>query len=210
MHRIGILAGFALFVAVNAGSAWALEVKQLKTATDRLGSRIVEQYDVKEKAYKGELGRDVKTVAIIVTALCNSPRHYREANGPYLSEPVKFLVAQVSGGNDKSLSLETMAWIKLALAATKNEKYEAVLKRLPEAKLPDLQIKVETPTADQEVLTALLYAWYSKTIEKKDATDMAESLMKLQQKNGSISDNIQVNALALELLNLCYSVLIKG
>ena len=212
MSRSRILFSLAIFVAIGANSARALEVKQLKTATDRLGSWIIEQYDVKEKAYKDKQGGgDVKTVAVIVTALCNSPRHYREANGPYVSEPVKFLIKNVTEtrAEDKSLPTETIAWIKLALTATENKKYEEILKRIniQESELAAPQIKVETPTADRETLTTLLYFWRSKSVEKKDAVTMAESLMKLQQKNGSMGNDVQVNALALELLNLCYKAL---
>ena len=62
-------------VLLLAGNAFAVDAKDIKAAADRAGNWLIEQFDLKEKVFgKGEQAKDVRTVAMCVTALCNHPR----------------------------------------------------------------------------------------------------------------------------------------
>lgn len=222
----------ALFLLCRPVAAAALDAPAVKKACDRVGNWLIEQYDLKEKFYgKGTPVKDVMTNAIIVTALCRHPRDYKEANGPFVSEPVKYLVSQVR--DDGSLATpgsdewQALAWVLTALKSTANEKYEALLPKL-RAKMEqvgagkDLAAKWQTEdfavSADPESLRKQLahVQKFAKAGTKEVIVEgktrkwgevLAENVLKLQQKNGSFGDNIEVNALALETLNQCYKAL---
>jgi hypothetical protein len=197
MFVVAVLAGVLV-----AQSLHALEARDVKRATDRAGNWIIEQYDVQEKAYKGEGGKDVKTVAMIIRALCDSPRDYKESNGPYISEPVKFLLAQINDDGrlkNKADDKDTATWVRMALESTKNKKYEELAKKITD-------INTVGSALSKAELKELSDAYSTMTKEdaKKYAASIADKLMKLQQKNGSFGDNLQTTAFALVTLSLCY------
>lgn len=203
MPQVNRIIAAGLLALLLSPIALALEAKPVKTASDKAGNWLVDQYDAKEKVFNGEDGKDPVTVAMIVHALCTSPRDYKETNGPYISEPVKFLLTQTGGLMKPAAS----SWIRAALESTKNEKYAETIKTLAELQLPSPE-KLEPVTAEK---AALLNAWghlsvkREKDAQKAAAAGIAEALMKLQRKNGSFGDNLQVNALALRVLTQCYA-----
>jgi len=163
----------------------------------------------------------IGVTGMIVAALCHSPRDYKETNGPYISEPVKFLLAQVK--EDGSVAPpEAAPWIIMALESAQNDKYKPVLEKLQfRTKHPATKTVVFSQAS--ELSAAATKEWLLGAIPKAEilvhdktkevsiegkpvkwGSDVAEALMKLQQKNGSFGDDLQVNALALRLLTLCY------
>ncbi len=216
-----LIAWLGIALSAAAFQACAVEAKPVKTATDKLGNWIIEQYDASQKMYKGNKGTDADTVGMIVAALCHSPRDYKETNGPYISEPVKFLLAQVK--EDGSVAPpEAAPWIIMALESAQNDKYKPVLEKLQfRTKHPATKTVVFSQAS--ELSAAATKEWLLGAIPKAEilvhdktkevsiegkpvkwGSDVAEALMKLQQKNGSFGDDLQVNALALRLLTLCY------
>ena len=187
----------------------AVEAKDVKRASDRAGNWLIEQFDRGEKVFgKGATGKDVTTVAMVVTALCNSPRDYKEANGPYISEPVKHIITRIKkDGSLKDadkLSPEAPAWVRLALESTKNEKYKPLLETLARAGL-ELKKTDAPPAADVASMRSALAR--AGAADKAQADALAQELMKLQQKDGSFGEDIQVNALALQALTYCYKAM---
>lgn len=74
--------------------AWALESRAVKTATDRAGSWLVDQYNPGTGTFReGQAQQKMPGFnALVLNALCESPRKYREGIGPFISEPVKQLL----------------------------------------------------------------------------------------------------------------------
>ena len=130
-RRNALIAAAALWWA---GSAFAIEAKDLKRALDGGGNWLIEQFDLKEKVFgKGERAKDVTTVAMCVKALCDNPRDYKETSGPFISEPVKYLLSQI--GEDGKLKganaakPDAYALVAEALKATRNDAHSAVLEK---------------------------------------------------------------------------------
>ena len=203
-----MLAAALLFFLVRP--AWALEAGDVKKATDKVGNWLIEQYDVKEKAFKGEQGKDVKTVAMIIYALCKSPREYRETNGPFISEPVKFLISQMKEdgtfANPELNKTDAAVWVGVAFEATGNAKYKPLLEKMAKVKTAE----PEKPNTELKANLLILQAaaWDAEIGERKDqAGEIAEKALKLRQKNGSFGEDLQANAMALDILTLCYKAL---
>lgn len=82
-------------VLVLGTNLLAIESRAVKTATDKAGNWLVDQYN----AGTGTFGKAKHRLmpgfnALVVSALCDSPRKYREGIGPFISEPVKHLLKQ--------------------------------------------------------------------------------------------------------------------
>jgi len=138
----------AVAALLFAGRVCALEAKDLKRALDHGVNWLIEQFDPKEKVFgKGEYDKDVVTVAMCVKALCDNPRDYREASGPFISEPVKYILSQI--GQDGKLKgaqqrgPRPYVWVVEALKATKNDAYNAVIQKCVEAS--GVASKADTP-----------------------------------------------------------------
>jgi hypothetical protein len=215
----------ALFLA---GSACALEKKDLKRALDRGGNWLIDQFDPKEKVFgKGDEAKDVVTVAMCVKALCDNPRFYNESNGPYISEPVKYILSQI--GEDGKLKgdrqAEDHAWVIAALKANGNEKHRTVMEKCEAAgcalsgsdnvaKLRWDIALLRTNLGGAPIETKESFARKGGRAEDNDALSPgqlqaraeaeASELLKAQQKDGSFSGNIRTHAAYLMNLNRCY------
>jgi squalene-hopene/tetraprenyl-beta-curcumene cyclase len=70
--------------------SWAMESRAVKTATDKAGNWLVDQYNLGTGTFgKAKHNKMPGFNALVVNALCESPRKYREGIGPFISEPVK-------------------------------------------------------------------------------------------------------------------------
>src|SRR4051812_29843384 len=84
---------FILTMAV-AFPALAFDAGSLKRADDRAANWLIEKYDFKTNMLKGE-PQDLMKYAIIVTSFCRHPHDYKEAAGPWVTGPVKYILSQV-------------------------------------------------------------------------------------------------------------------
>lgn len=221
-----------LCVLAFGGPALALDARDVKRATDRGGNWLIEQFDLKEKVFgKGEAAKDPMTVAICVCALLDNPRDYKETNGPFISEPVKYLAAQLN--EDGSLKKpaadewQTLAWMLTALKHTNNEKHGPLAEKVrtqffkvgtgqdnySKFLTDDFNVAADALSLRKQLYHAQkLSAAGKKEIESggqtiKWAEVLAENVIKLQQKNGSFGDSVEVNGLALHILNYCYKAM---
>jgi hypothetical protein len=222
----------ALIVAVSLSFA-AAHAGDLGTrrAADRCANWLIGQYNVKEKVFAS--GPDAATpeeAAMVVKGICESPRDFKEANGPYITEPLKRMIASVNDKNEldgaKMAQAEALMWAVSALKATENPKYAKLIeklrahaKELPPPAVPELKLEHLSPvTADRETLRNALAAIHKfhETNQKelevggqkvKWAEVLGAALVKLQKPDGSFGADIQTNALALYALNLCYRAL---
>jgi len=82
-----------VLVAALAWPAAGLERKVVKSATDRAGNWLVEQHNLGQGTFgKSRYSELPGFNALVIKALCESPRQYRETLGPFISEPVKCLL----------------------------------------------------------------------------------------------------------------------
>ncbi len=103
---------------------------EVKRACDGAANWLIEQHDLKTGLFgKGKHAAQPGLVAIVVKALCDSPRKYREALGPFVSEPVQYLLkhqqkdGSVLLNDDKGRGTYNTALAILALEATRNPKH---------------------------------------------------------------------------------------
>lgn len=219
-------------ILVTAGSH-AIEAGAFKPVTDRMGRWLVERYDIKAKGYgTAEQQKDVELAAMIVAALCGSPREYREGHGPFITEPIKLIVSQLN--EDGSLKapakdeVGTLAWAAKALKSSENEKYAPLVEKIharlkhPEAPT-NLEAeaqkfaKLETlaPADQAAVLTSIGHAL--KGSAKTEVTVDGQKILlgqlvlntldKLENKTGKVSDDLRVDALAYNLANAVYKAM---
>ena len=221
-----------------AGSAFAIEAKDLKRALDGGGNWLIEQFDLKEKVFgKGERAKDVTTVAMCVKALCDNPRDYKETSGPFISEPVKYILSQI--GEDGKLKganaadVVADAWVIAALEATMNETYAGIVAKclvaMPagsgarqdeQARLKldvaTLRVQLAAQSALPKEVRAALPKWQTnivvynndKEARKRERYEAtAVAILKVQQKSGAFSEDIKVHAACLIELNGCYKAL---
>jgi len=214
--------------ATLAGSSYAIDAPALKKVCDKTGNWLVEQYSTSDKYFGKGTPKDALSAAIILNGLFTHPRDYKESNGPFVSEPAKFLVSQIKDDgslvNPGSDEWQTLAWTVTALKNSKNEKYAGLIEKVREQmkKADAGGTKKEkwatddfTVTADQESFRKQLYH-AQKLMEsgtKEIAIDgktqkwgdvLAENVIKVQAKNNSFNDDVVLTALALNLLNLCH------
>jgi hypothetical protein len=227
---MGVLA--AGMLASACASAAAPEAKDAKRATDKCGNWIVEQFDLGSKVFGKE--KNVTTTALVVMALCESPRDYKESNGPFVSEPVKFLLSRIK--KDGSLKLEkdeepieAQVFTIAALKWTQNEKHNETIELLSAYLKKEYSTGLPVPslnkteyltsfTADPASLRSIFIALMHISSDTKEfavedgksvkwAPIVAETLLKYQQKNGSFGEDIKANAMALSILTKCYKAM---
>ena len=210
--------------------ASAFDAEDIKDATEGSCNWIIEQYDPKEKVFgKDDESKDVVQLAIVLNALSDSPNDYKEGNGPFISEPVKSLLARIKEDGTFVTATpakdEPIKRVAAALESLNNPKYKACLERLralPQPIAEALSSPIDTfknavakldavkdPRSQfDNVLTIIRRA---PSLMKKENTAqiivLAEKLIKLQKENGSFGDDIRANALALQLLDLCYKAM---
>jgi len=206
------------------GNAFAVEAREIKGAADRAGNWLIEQFDLKEKVFgKGPEAKDVNTVAMVVTALCNHPRDYKEASGPFISEPVKYILSQINeDGTVKGTTTQAgraCEWVVLAFRATRNEKYAPLMEKClaacaktvpqPEPKHGDAtNLEMAELRKEIECLRSCRAMMSDHGIKSHSGlvgmSDTAADLLKAQQKNGSFDDDVRKSAMALEILDLAF------
>ena len=142
-----IMTGLALSVLVGPGCSRPqepVETQPLKheekapsaeKAIDR-GLRFLERYQKADGAYrssdKANIPIDIGITGLVVKALTGSPRGYREADGPFVSKAVQFLLshqAQDGGIRGKMLGTYTTAIAVVALKSLQNPKYDGNIAR---------------------------------------------------------------------------------
>jgi hypothetical protein len=205
-------------------SGFAADPGGLRGASTRSSNWIIGQYDHKKAQFGTVAAPD--QMAIVVKALCDSARDYKEANGPYISETVKKILAAVNEKGEVSGSAgsenESVLWIITALKSTNNEKYADVIAKLRargtalgHPAWPAPAAAHLAPTADAASLkNALALALKAFEDGKKEieldgkpvawAGVLADNLLKLQQPDGSFGPDITTNALALITINTCF------
>lgn len=211
-----------LFVVTNSSTAF--DAGPVRKAVDKGGNWLVSQYDFKQKAYPATTAPE--QVAMVVKALCDNPRDYKEASGPYMSEPVKYIVSKIDDKGKVSgvatNEAEAILWIITGLKATKNDAHKPVMEKLrervkelgkpefPKFDAAHLKPAAATPETMRNAIAAVLKAAEEgkKEIEVdgqpvKWAEVLGESIVKLQQPDGSIGPDVQTHAMALYALNLC-------
>lgn len=130
-NRIAAFFAPALLAALafKAPRADAADAGQVKSATDRAANWLIEQH--KDGTFgKGDLRKKPGVVGLVVKSLCAHHRHYREPLGPFITEPVKYLLkcqkkdgSFADNGDDAGLATYHTAMAVQALAATENPKY---------------------------------------------------------------------------------------
>lgn len=78
---------------LSAGPVASLERGDVKGAADKAANWLIRQHNLGEGTFgKGKYSAFPETVAVVVKGLCESPRQYRETLGPFISEPVNYLL----------------------------------------------------------------------------------------------------------------------
>jgi hypothetical protein len=220
MRKMWVVA--AMLAGLSAGRlSAAVAAGAVKSADDRAANWLIEKYDHKTNQFKCE-APDLQRYAILVTAFCRHPHDYKEVSGPWVTGPVKYILSQVkedgSVATPGSDEWQTLAWVLTALKSTENEKYEPLVAKLRDkmnavAGGKDMHAKWKTEefsvAADPESLRKQVghAQELEKAGNKEKCAELAENVLKLQQPNGSFGDNIEVNALAIQVLNHCYKAM---
>ena len=117
---------------LSTGCAIAFDSGPVRRAVEKGGNWLVGQYDPKTKSFGTTTAPD--QLAMAVKALCDNPRDYKEANGPYISEPVKAILAKIDDkGNVSGTSgnpAEAALWVITGLKATQNDAYKPVIEKV--------------------------------------------------------------------------------
>lgn len=215
-------------LVISAFQSAAFEAGAVRSMIEKNANWLIGQYDFRTKTFGTATAPE--QLAMVVKVLCDNPRDYKEANGPFISEPVKVMLSKVdeSGHVSGMLTSEAEAalWIVTGLKATKNEKYAPVMEKLrarikelgrpefPKFDPAHLQPTVVTAESMRNAIAGVLQAGEEgkKEIEVdgkpvKWAEVLGESLAKLQQPDGSFGPDIQANAMALYILNLYFKTL---
>lgn len=132
---VSMAAALLVLGAVLDARGHALEARAVKGACDRAGNWLVDRHNLADGTFgKSKSARMPGVVALVVTALCDHPRAYRESDGPYMSRPVKYLLScQQDNGAIlvKEFGHDTYhtALAALALKATGNPAHKGALER---------------------------------------------------------------------------------
>ncbi len=229
MRKASVLCALILVAA----GAHAVDAAGFKRVTDRMGSKLVEHYDVKAKGFgSADQQKDLELTAIIVAGLCGSPREYRESHGPFITEPIKFIVASFNDDGTLKASAKdpsgASAWSAKALKASENEKYHALVEKIHghlKRPAPPASLETEaqkfakftslTPDEQASVVTALGHAMKdaAKTEVTVDGAKIGigqlvlDTLFKIENNSGKVSDDLRVNALTFNLANAAYKAM---
>jgi len=115
--------------------AWTLESKPVKRASDAAGNWLVDQFNLDAGTFgKTKYNQLPGFNALVVEALCTSPRKYREGIGPFISEPVKqILKVQRDDGafavEGTGLDAYNTALCIMALASTQNPAHQKAIEK---------------------------------------------------------------------------------
>ena len=129
MKRRHLLAtpAWLAFAAVPAAAAGAMDPELRRRTVRAVAGGL--HYLRGQQAADGSVLKSVGVTALALRAFLESPEKYTEADGPFISRQVDFLMANVRSDGSISTSLQSTAYntaVALnALAATKNPKYEA-------------------------------------------------------------------------------------
>lgn len=84
-----------------------------------------------QQAPDGSILKSVGITALSLRAFLESPEKYNESDGPFITRQVEFILANVRSDGSISTTLQSTAYntavAMVALAATKNPKYDAVI-----------------------------------------------------------------------------------
>lgn len=111
----------------------AAQKGKVKKACDRAANWLIEHHDLKTGTFgKGDKSKMIGLVAIVIKGLTNSPRKYTEDLGPFVSEPVAYLLKnqQESGAialKGKGRETYSTAMAIVALQSTKNPAYKGAI-----------------------------------------------------------------------------------
>ncbi len=131
MKRRHLLAAPAclILVAPAAQAAEAMDPALRRRAVRAVAGGL--HYLRGQQAPDGSLFKNVGITALALRAFLESPEKYTEADGPFITRQVEYLLANVRPDGSISGSLQSTAYntaVALnALAATKNAKYDAVI-----------------------------------------------------------------------------------
>ncbi len=131
MKRRHLLAAPAclILVAPAAQAAGAMDPALRRRAVRAVAGGL--HYLRGQQAPDGSLFKNVGITALALRAFLESPEKYTEADGPFITRQVEYLLANVRPDGSISGSLQSTAYntaVALnALAATKNAKYDAVI-----------------------------------------------------------------------------------
>jgi hypothetical protein len=196
----------------------------VRPAAEKSANWLILQFDLKKKTYDSVTAPE--QLAMVLKGLCEHPRDYKEANGPYMTEPVKYILSKIDDkGHVDGIAMneaEALQWSITGLKATKNDKYAPVMERMrarvkelgkpefPKFEASHLTPMSVTPESMRNAIAAVLHAAEEgkKEIEVdgkpvKWGEVLGESVAKLQQPDGSFGPDIQTNAMALVVLDLC-------
>lgn len=96
LRFITLLAIAALWLAPSA--IRASDATTVKRAADKAGNWLIEQHNLTEGTFgKSKLSKEPGVVGLVLKALCESPRGYREAHGPFITMPVKYVLKTQKG-----------------------------------------------------------------------------------------------------------------
>lgn len=96
MRIFTMAGGWVLPVLLLASLSPALgrEARAVKRACDRAGNWLIDQHNLADGTFgKSKSAKMPGVVAMVVQALCDHPRGYRETDGPYITRPVKYLLS---------------------------------------------------------------------------------------------------------------------
>lgn len=225
MKKIVIL---TVALSLSSAPAFALDAGSLKRAADKSSNWLIEHFNLKDSTFgSGPSAQTPEQAAMVLKALCEAPRDYKEASGPFITQPLKLMLSKINA--DGSLQASTMQehealqWIISALKSTGNPKYgdtiESLRTRAKQATKPQLPefdpSQLSPANAAAATIRNALFAAHM-LFEKnqnevmldgksvKWAEVLGASLLKLQQPNGAFGEDIQANAMALYALELCW------
>lgn len=217
-----------LTLLLATSAAFAIDAGAVKRADDKAAAWLIDQFVLKTKSFGNATAPE--HLAMAIKGICDSSRDYKEASGPFVTEPVKSILARIDEkGSAKDIVLneaEALGWIITGLKATGSDKYKDAIEKVrarmkavgnpafPKFEAAHLTPTTATPESMRFALAAVLKAAESGTKEidvdgmpVKWAEVLGESLIKLQQPDGSFGPDIVTNALALCTLNWCYKSL---
>jgi hypothetical protein len=225
-RSMAVLCGLLLCGAVFAASA---PIKPAaKDLLNRAAGALIDTYDIKAKTVgTGDEKTDTFVCAVYLMVLGEHRKDYREATGPYISEPVAFLASKVKDDGtvdgakaDAGLAAYVTA---AALTATGNDAYKPQIEKLnAKAKAPaPMEItkleQIASIDMKQDSLFSLVAALKKLVADKKKevtidgkpvewAPVLAECILK-HDKGGKFGGDLKTDALVLQALGLAYKQL---
>ena len=134
----GVMLSVVLGVVASAG--FAQEAKKSVSPKEAIekGLRYLRTRQGEDGAYRGgraNIPFDIGITGLVVKAMADSPRKYREADGPFVSKAVKFLLShqEEDGGiRGRMIGTYTTSVAVVALTSLENEKHKKAIERAVE------------------------------------------------------------------------------